>query len=762
VQTRKLDALKAKFDIFGAAGHINQEVSLTATTATFRRMENLDEVWVDPNFETAEAQNNAFLDREIAHFMGPVKSKTPQEQAELRTLARLECQYRIEDKQSFDELRAAVDAQQPVVKAILHTEVNRPHRATLGYYLPKLNKTLAEREGLEFALTFQAHVMQEAHIADIEARREGLPGIATVQLGGLIRAIETGEFNPRQQTIRFSPENGAFVGTPRVPSLETLDGIPEFTEGEALRGKRIILVGEGGGSDGIQAALTGELLAAKYGCEVAAVVSCRNEARQVANTGWETGTIKQITPGTTAVGDWRFLEKIPLEGNNPAPMHILNSSDPFEISRDIRALIHATDADLVIGVDTGGDSLYATPHAGFSARREMDVTPDHDYNTIRGLAQLAKEMDDVSFMSVIAWPGLDAPPYARQQMDEIGAGQIPLSDAEKALALRRYAEWRLDGSGNEEGRYGKTPLAGQLALKGKTGLQALDLPRRNVTSNTDPWRAFAAITPAMGGIVCMDLKKHFAAIDREPAIGPKLPFASRKTAEIINHFQPASGITFGWIPEEKEIIMHFRPSQDAGTRHLIGGYTITSRTLARLERELPGVKEKITSQAGRIVFFGNGFSLAPLEALTQAEPGRTPQIVIADAIDYRQAQLDLAKLKASFEAKLVEAPPDLTSTLERCNLLLDADASGMIQLVHHVIGSTEPPEVITSADLAVNIFGPPTSTINEQLACLKPDGTLYIAYRVPMANRIQSADYTPIVGRAGLFGYSIKKSSDNS
>jgi hypothetical protein len=72
----------------------------------------------------------------------------------------------------------------------------------------------------------------------------------------------------------------------------------------------------------------------------------------------------------------------------------------------------------------------------------------------------------------------------------------------------------MDGSGSEEGRYGKTPLAWLASLRGEFGFQRLDLPRANVLSNTNPWRAFASITPAMAGIVLTTMSRHAAVIRR--------------------------------------------------------------------------------------------------------------------------------------------------------------------------------------------------------------------------------------------------------
>ncbi|HEU4914229.1 MAG TPA: hypothetical protein VFT16_02370 [Candidatus Saccharimonadales bacterium] len=511
------EILKSKFDIFGAAGHINEDVSLTANASTVRRMNNLDAALTDPALRTAQDRNNAFHDREITDMTGEQLPTGEEELRQLRALARLECHLRTQSPESFAELRRDFDAQKPVVKEILISELSRTQRPTLAYYGPQLLRVVAEREGGEFALTYFAHVLQEAHIADLEARRSGQSGISTALLDEHIRAIKSGEHNPREHAMRFEARDGALVAVTRPATLERLDGVPDFTEADAdvLRNKRIILVGEGGGSDCIQAAMVGKLLSGKYGCEVVAVVSSRNEQRLVENTGWQSGALKEITAQTQPVGGWRFLEKIPLEGGS-SPMFILNSSDPYEINGDMQALAHATDADVVIGVDTGGDSFFRTPHAGFSSRSEADITPDHDYTTISGLAKLAKSMDNLRVLSVVVAPGVDTPAYARQIVDQIGARRLPLDQNDKEAIRRQYAEWRMDGSGSEEGRYGKTPLAWLHALQNRTGFQTLALPLRNVTSNTNPWRAFTQVTPAMSEILIANLPAHFEAVSRKP------------------------------------------------------------------------------------------------------------------------------------------------------------------------------------------------------------------------------------------------------
>jgi hypothetical protein len=755
--------LEAKFDIFGARGHETQEVALTATAGGYRRMENLDGVLRDPTRTTAQECSDAFYGREIEYFMGSVQPQHPQESADLKALAKLGCHLRVEDKEDFDALRANFAAQPPAVKAIIATELNRDTRATLAYYSPAFVRTVTARAGGEFALRYLAHVLQEAHISDIEARKTGLPGISTVLLDDLIHAIKRNEIDLKTTAIRFETQEGALVAVPRKPSIETLEHLPEFNQGEMLRGKRIILVGEGGGSDGIQAAIMGKVLAAKYGCEIAGVVSARNAKRQVANTGWESGALKEITPSTEAVGDWRFLEAIPLEGHPPTPMFIHSASDPHIISRDIRALVNATGADIIIGVDTGGDSLYRSLHPGFSAPTEADITPDHDYITIEGLVGLAADLEDVPVLSMIVAPGVDSPQYAREVLEQANATRLSLSDSDVAAIQRTYAEWRMDGSGSEEGRYGKTPLAWLHALNGRTGLQLLELPRRNLTSNDNPWRAFMQVTPAMSEVVLLDMKKHFAAIQRNRVVGPKEPAGAPKTQEIIGTFKPQTDVRITQeLDRQRELqVQYVTPAgpDKKSRQNLIGGYGMTRRTLESIGNILPGVKDQIQTVRGKIVFLGNGFSLAPLEALEHAGSNK-PEIVVADAVDYRQLQYDLARLKAAFDAGLVEPPSLLLDTLERCNLLLDAQAAGSIKLVQHTVGGDTPlPQAMQGAQLAVNVYGPPMSTVDQQLECLSPGGKLYTTGAFIPVQGV-SAHLTPIRDNVGIRGYMMTKTSE--
>lgn len=511
---RDIDIVLKKFDIFGATGHINQDVSLTATDATYRRMCNLDNALRDPNLTSANERNETFLMGEFADFMGLHTPESPEMRQQMLAVARLSCHLRIEDATGFTKLVESFLSQPSVVREILETELSREKRATLAAYSPDFVRMLKERYDGVFALTYFAHVLQEAHIADRGAREAGRDGIAIVQLDDLTRKLADGKFDPKLNSVRFVPRGDALIAEPLPASLETLDGVPQFEDGERFRGKRIVVVGEGGEFDGVQAAMVGKLLAHKYGAKIAGIVSVRNEDCRVTNAGRQIGaSTYEITADTEAVGAGRFLEKIPLEGANPSPMYLLNSTQHDRVRDDMHTLVGELSADIVVGVGSAGSSLWRTKHPNFSAHLPTDTTPDQDYTVMQSLAELAAS-DDVEMFSVIVAPGVDSPSYARAVMDKIGAAQIPLDIEDVDSIVSTYQRWRMDGSGSQDGRYGEIPLMWLASLQRRRGFQHLNLPRANVLSNTNPLRAFTVITPAMAGIVIADMSRHARAIKR--------------------------------------------------------------------------------------------------------------------------------------------------------------------------------------------------------------------------------------------------------
>ncbi len=509
-----LTLLEHRLDILGAAGNIDENTSLTYTSPARRRMLNLESVILDPTLPTIQQKNISFLDAEDEYFnIYPLTMGVERR----RTVARLACHMRVNTFNDYLDILNSYLQQDPVSTAILEAELNRSYstRATLPYYGPALLRQLTTTMGGIRGLTYYAHILQEAHIADKKARSEGIPGIHAVQLGNLVKLLGHSAVVNDPLPIRFIQKDGGLEPTTWMPPLRSIKHLETFDDGESFRGKRIVVVGEGGGSDVVQAKIVLDLLVAKFGAVPVAAISVRNPERRIEHGEGRIGqALQQIGPHTRPVGSWRYLEDIPLEGDNPVPTFILNSIDPKVIEQDMQAFLDEHHADIVIGVDTGGDSLYTREHGHFSAFLPTETTPDQDYLVIKGLASLARSRPQLRVLSTIVAPGIDAPPYAAAKLAEIGAKRLALERGDIAMIHQFLARSRMDGSGNQEGRYGKTPLAWRLALAKKFGFQVLHLPTGNVTDSDNPWRAYTYITEPNAAIVIAPMTNHYNAVAR--------------------------------------------------------------------------------------------------------------------------------------------------------------------------------------------------------------------------------------------------------
>lgn len=85
-----------------------------------------------------------------------------------------------------------------------------------------------------------------------------------------------------------------------------------------------------------------------------------------------------------------------------------------------------------------------------------------------------------------------------------------------------YTNW--DMNGENEKRFGKTPLAWQQALKGETGVTCLNIPTKYVLDKRNPWIPFVNIQPMTQGMFFMDTQKCLDAIrQQEKSIFPEVP-----------------------------------------------------------------------------------------------------------------------------------------------------------------------------------------------------------------------------------------------
>lgn len=457
--------------------------------------------------------------------------------SEGRALARLVTMSRAYKAADAKKVIDAFNALPVQARQILITELNisgngeRP--ATLIYYAPALLQNALTANAYETGLFTLARLYQEARI-NIKDRKG--PGVYTVFALDVANAAKTPDVL-RNSEITFVTE-----GNDAKVKIEAARDRLDASRFEAFEGVRsnegIAVIGIGGGSDVIQAAQLGEVLKAQ-GQKVDTVISIRTqkttsqgltnqvgEDRLVANHGGEIFPgVFIVTPQTTGSG--RFVENIPA-ANFQNNYLIVDAQDGTLEPQINAALAHAEGKSgkigTVIGVDTGGDSL-------FSVKSNVDVaraTPDQDLRVLETLAGISGK----KVLSAIVAPGVDVPANAQEVLSKAQAKFYQLTAAEVSLVMSNYGNWDFDGK--SETNYGKTPFSWQLALNGNNGVQVIPIPTRLVTHKANPWNPFVRIESAMKGIFFMELGAHLQAIGSQVTVSaPAVENARTETREVV-------------------------------------------------------------------------------------------------------------------------------------------------------------------------------------------------------------------------------------
>lgn len=383
----------------------------------------------------------------------------------------------------------------------------------------RLHHHLADRFDHSVATAYLAHVLQELRITSSSGADLTAVPITMESLFQLLAEDQP----PWEMPMRFMYDETTHQLSPMLlePVLRSVEDLPLF-QGELLRGKKVLCVGIGGGSDVIQAAAISEIVQNRFGTVTTAFASVRKAANQLNNAEQASDvstSLQKIHAGTSARGGWRFLENIMLTTKDDpladVPMYIINSIESSAIETDLRVLVDTYQPEIVIAVDTGGDSLYYAHQEQPNDNEVTHTTPDQDRSVLEALNRLANPANyetTPAFLTAIVAPGVDAPSYAYQALWEAESSRLFLTEEDKQHICARYATWGMDGSGNERNRYGMTSLAWLAAINKSYGLTTLDLPVPNVVSADNPWRSFMYITPAMGEVVLMDTSKHARVI----------------------------------------------------------------------------------------------------------------------------------------------------------------------------------------------------------------------------------------------------------
>jgi len=380
------------------------------------------------------------------------------------------------------------------------------------------NKETSLESALSIGFQHLARLFQETRISI--KKREG-NGVYTSMCSKVaeIAAINPFKINELEFKVEKVRDDGQIeLIEPVKINSENFVRIKDLSE---LPGERIGVVAIGGGSDCIQGAIEAKMLE-NAGKEVPVIISVRTATTESQDTKGKVGIKREITnPKAVMIegriyeideqssGSGRFFENIPARDRRA--FLIIDHKNENQLRADIqRVLEEIGTIDAVMAVDTGGDGLY-------KVRKNNDLsqaidssrsTPDQDLRVmiaVNGIPNITKLTSEIAV-------GIDSPDYAEEVLQSASAKYFDLSPDQRQDVLDTYKDWGIDGSRAEEGLYGKTPFGWQLALKGKFGIQIIDIPSSVVVHKKNPWMPFVHIQVATQGIFIMKMEDHLKAL----------------------------------------------------------------------------------------------------------------------------------------------------------------------------------------------------------------------------------------------------------
>ncbi len=462
-----------------------------------------------------------------------------------RALLRLLTLSRTTSLEQAEELQAVFHALPVNAKEILISELNV--NATddgwgiLPYYGPafivnaigSLSKTPhGSKEAFRTVLLSLARVFQEGRI--LLKGREGsdvltinIEQLAKYTLSDAYKADPNSLLNQEYELYRHGEDDNQY-GVKLAPlSIIDTTKLNKMKNLKAYRGKRVLVVGIGGGSDAVQAALFAQMLKAE-GAQIRGVVSVRTtktgsqgatgqqgEQREYKNVEEVRPNVLKVNPTSTGTG--RTLEPL-ISSAFPETYIILDNGSFHALSDSLIQVLalfgakleHANkdcEVDAVILVDTGGDSLYKMSTA-VDGQSSSKTTPDQDLRVLQSVHSLIRLNYPIEFTTAVMAAGVDTPPYAQQVLEAAQATYYSLTAQQALNVQQQYVAWEMDGT--NDARYGKTPLAWQAALRGEAGVTVVPLPTRVVLDHANPWNPFLRVP--LQGIVLMKLEDHIKAI----------------------------------------------------------------------------------------------------------------------------------------------------------------------------------------------------------------------------------------------------------
>ncbi|NUS74401.1 MAG: hypothetical protein HOQ05_13535 [Corynebacteriales bacterium] len=523
VQVLNFKIVEALADVAGAGGANIHNGSITVDEATARNFLDVARAVDGMNAISGYGPDDAYLKylQSRARRMG-YSIAAPSDVAVVRLTAMLR------ENPSVEIVKQAIDGLNPADRLILTRELavsgTGPDIAILPYYGPvllrnSLNEAVARGTSQEQALvdTFGllARQFQQARLA---LREQTGPGVVAVTGADLARNVVDQPARVAASDLRIIRGGTGARTTLESPTHINKDVLATMRSLDEIPGERIVLVGAGGGSDGVQAAMVAQLLA-HTGKDCSAVISVRGHLtssqgpdgtsgvpRTVINPDGElaSGHVHEISEQHRGSG--RFLEHVPAGDQR---MFLVIDDPAVDLAQSLRVVIDQVGgADTVIVVDTGGDSLYREAMSGSPIEDQRVATPDQDLRTLRAASALAD--GNRTLLSCIVAPGLDAPINAEETLVRANAEFLQLDFEQSALVRETYARWKMDGS--DPARPAKTPLGWLAALEGKLGRHTLPIAPHLVDDMRNPWLPSVYLSNATAGLVFMKLNEHLQAL----------------------------------------------------------------------------------------------------------------------------------------------------------------------------------------------------------------------------------------------------------
>ncbi|HEV3157280.1 MAG TPA: hypothetical protein VGZ00_08035 [Candidatus Baltobacteraceae bacterium] len=518
--------LHALCDIAGAAGHVVQNGSRIMTESTWANFR--EAVSGLEKLSQGKSPTDVYHDylAQRANAMG-FSIETSEDLA----VARLGCMLRAFRRKEADEIRGALRDLDTTTRSILTTELSRwgsdECPGILLYYAPALLVNARDNaggepehrlHGLEQGLTMLARLYQKGRTLAAQSVKPEQTVFTLLVSDVAKQATKPLGLSQLDLEVKRVGDNAEAIGVTRpgidlgrFGDLQSLGDIP---------GQRIAVVAIGGGSDCVQAGVFSQLLQ-QVGKTCPAVISVRSEKTMSQGTDGRQGVSRSLeSPGEIvsdtkgrpmafqvlpeSTGSGRFLENLPAR-LDPVYLVIDTPDIPLEDKLN-RLLRHLGGVDTVLALDTGGDSLYRMN------AEQGQATPDQDAKVLKALVRVQVDYRKTCIVAC----GVDSPPDAEAVLLEAGAKYYAPQTHEIQTIFSIYHEERMDGSAANEGLYGKTSFAWQMALKmalkKADGVECLPLPERVVLDAKNPWDPYVHVRPEMQGFFVGDLRAHLQAI----------------------------------------------------------------------------------------------------------------------------------------------------------------------------------------------------------------------------------------------------------